>query len=172
MEHFPFFSLFLEANFPFVFFSKSSTESIAVPSLSIPFCAWLYLDKRKFDGMFWLVFFSSSIVPFYVKQISIKFTFQCHASTQRISERNKEQMSINTECVCVLCVCTVYSAVRPQQIIAFICCFMISIKSKYWRIFKQWCLNHKNVALFAARPVHVCALCACEKEALFFTHHL
>lgn len=96
---FSFFSLsFWNQIFPSYF-----SQNRALSRLLFLFFLNIYLDKRKFDGMFWLVFFSSSIVPFYVKQISIKFTFQCHASTQRISERNKEQMSINTECVCVLC---------------------------------------------------------------------
>lgn len=66
--------------------------------LSFPFHSVLdsiYLDRRKFANV-WLVLFSSSVVPFYVKQISINFTFQCHAST-RVSERNKEQTSLNTE---------------------------------------------------------------------------
>lgn len=42
---FLFFSLFLEANFSFVFFSKSSTESIAVPFLSIP-CLTIFGQKE------------------------------------------------------------------------------------------------------------------------------
>lgn len=91
-------------------FPSYFSQNRALSRLLFLFFLNIYLDKRKFDGMFWLVFFSSSIVPFYVKQISIKFTFQCHASTQRISERNKEQMSINTECVCVCVLFTLLCA--------------------------------------------------------------
>lgn len=100
-------------------------------------------------------FSSSWIVLFYGKQIhklyfSMSRSTRNHTHPQRKKTNEPQHQNLY---VCVLCL--------PRQIIAFICCFMISIKSKYLRIFKQWSLNHKNVALFAIQMLHVCSLCMC-----------
>lgn len=81
----------------------------------------------------------------YRKQIH-KFYFSMSRKYTQIPQKANEpqhQMSM-------------YYSMRPTNYCFYLLFYDFTIKSKYWHIFKQWCLNHKNATLFAARLLHVC----------------